>query len=101
MEKVTLFLLENSNIKISMQIYFNEKDQFCFDGFDTGKFVEEAWGNSDYEYSYTIESEEVNKFYPVFNLSDGDKSGLLQAIKKDFSVIKHIHYLRNSCGLIT
>jgi len=88
MEKVTLFFLENSDIKISMQIYFNEKDQLYFDGFDTGKLVEEAWGNSDYEYSYTIEPEEVNKFYPVFNLSDGDKSGLLQSIKLEFSVNK-------------
>ena len=88
MEKVTLFYLENSNIKISMQIYFNEKDQLYFDGYDTGKFVEETRGNSDHEYIYTIESEEVNKFYPIFNLKNGDKSGLLQAIKKEFSVNK-------------
>ena len=84
MEKATLFFLENSNIKISMQIYFNEKDQLYFDGYDTGKFVEEAWGNSD----YTIESKEVNKFYQIFNLKAGDKSGLLQAIKNEFSVNK-------------
>lgn len=88
MEKVTLFYLENSNIKISMQIYFNEKDQLYFDGYDTGKSVKEAYGNSDYEYVYAIEPEEVNKFYPVFNLKDGDKSGLLHAIKKEFSVNK-------------
>ncbi len=88
MEKVTLFYLENSNIKINMQIYFNEKDQLYFDGYDTGKFVEEAWRNSDHEYIYTIEPEEVNKFYPVFSLVDGDKPGLLKAIKKEFSVNK-------------
>ncbi|MCK9411460.1 MAG: hypothetical protein M0Q53_04105 [Prolixibacteraceae bacterium] len=88
MEKVTLFYLENSNIKISMQIYFNEKNQLYFDGYDTGKFVEETWGDSDYESIYSIEPEEVNKFYPIFNLSDGDRSGLLQAIKKEFSVNK-------------
>ena len=88
MEKVTLFYLENSNIKISIQIYFNEKEQLYFDGYDTGKFVEETFGDSDYEYIYTIEPEEVNKFYPVFNLQEGDKSGLLQAIKKEFSVNK-------------
>jgi len=88
MEKVTLFYLENSDIKISMQIYFNEIDQLYFDGYDTGKTVEETWGNSDYEYIYTIEPEEVNKFYQIFNLKDGEKSGLLQAIKKDFSVNK-------------
>jgi len=88
MEKVNLFYLENSNIKISMQIYFNEKDQLYFDGYDTGKFPEEAFGNSDYEYSYTIEPEEVKKFYQIFNLKDEDKSGLLQSIKKEFSVNK-------------
>ena len=88
MEKVTLFFLERPDIKISMQLYFNEKGQLYFDGYDTGKLVEEAWGNSEYEYSYTVESDEVNKFYQAFNLKDGDKSGLLQLLKKEFSVNK-------------
>lgn len=86
MEKVTLFNLKRPDIKISMQIYFNEKDQLYFDGYDIGKTVEEAWGDSDYEYTYTIEPEEVNKFYQIFNLRVGDKSGLLHAIKNRFSV---------------
>jgi len=88
MEKVTLFYLENSNIKITMQIYFNEKDQLYFDGYDSGKLVEDAWGSSDYEYAYTIVPDQVNKFYAVFNLKEGDRSGLLQAIKNEFSVNK-------------
>ncbi|MCK9640108.1 MAG: hypothetical protein M0R39_09390 [Prolixibacteraceae bacterium] len=88
MGKVTLFYLENSNIKISMQIYFNEKDQLYFEGHDSGRLVEETWGDSEYEYIYTMEPEEVKKFYPIFNLKDGDKSALLQAIKKEFSVNK-------------
>lgn len=86
MEKVSLFYLERPDIKISMQLYFNEKNQLYFDGYDTGKFLEKTFGDSDYEYIYTIEPEDVHKFYPVFNLKDGDKSGLLQAIKKKFSV---------------
>lgn len=86
MEKVTLFYLENSDIKISMQLYFNEKDQLYFDGYDTGKSVQETWRNSDYEYSYTIEYEELNKFYKIFNLKNGDKSALLQVLKKEFSI---------------
>ncbi|MCX6170295.1 MAG: hypothetical protein NTX65_13190 [Ignavibacteriales bacterium] len=88
MEKITLFYLERPDIKISIQIYFNEKDQLYFDGYDIGKSVEEIMGDSDYEYIYTIEPEEVNKFYQIFNLKTGDKSGLLQAIKKGFSVNK-------------
>lgn len=88
MEKVTLFYLERPDIKISMQIYFNEKDQLYFDGHDIGKSVEEIWGDSDYEYIYTIEPEEVNKFYNLFSIRDGDKSTLLQEIKNRFSVNK-------------
>ncbi len=86
MEKVILFSLERSDIKISMQIYFNEKEQLYFDGYDIGKSVGETWGDSDYEYTYTIEPDEVNKFYPIFNLKSGDKQGLLEGIKKQFSV---------------
>ena len=88
MEKVTLFYLERPDIKISMQIYFNDKDQLYFDGYDIGKSVEEIWGDSDYEYIYTIEPEEVNKFYNLFSIRDGDKSTLLQEIKNRFSVNK-------------
>jgi hypothetical protein len=86
MDKVTLFYLERPDIKISMEIYFNDKDQLFFDGYDIGKSVEEVWGDSDYEYTYTIEPEEVNKFYQIFNLKTGDKSGLLQSLKERFSV---------------
>ena len=83
-----------------MQIYFNEKNQLFFDGYDTGKYVEEAWGNTDYEYIYSIEPKEVNKFYPIFNLTVGDKSALLQAIKKNLVLTMLTHYLENLCLLI-
>jgi len=84
--KVTLFYLETPDIKISIEIYFNEKNQLFFDGYDIGKTVKEVWGDSDYEYTYTIEPDEVIKFYQIFNLRIGDKSGLLEAIKERFSV---------------
>ncbi len=87
-QKVTLFHLERPDIKISMEIYFNENSQLCFDGYDIGKVVREVWGDSDYEYDYIIEPDEVNKFYPIFNLQSGDQAGLLQAIKERFSVNK-------------
>jgi len=88
MKKVTLFNLERPDIKISIQIYFNEKNQLFFDGYDIGKTVGEAWGDSDYEYTYTIEPKEVDKLYKIFNLKTGDRSGLLQAIKDRFSCNK-------------
>ena len=88
MEKITLFFLEKPDVKITMQIYFNEKNQLFFDGYDTGILIKKTWGNSDYEYNYTIQPEEVTKFYKIFNLKIGDKSALLNAIKKEFSVNK-------------
>lgn len=88
MEKVTLFYLERPDIKISMELYFNDKNQLYFDGYDIGKSVEEAWGDSDFEYTYTIEPEEVNKFYGIFDLVVGDKPSLLQSLKNRFSVDK-------------
>lgn len=86
MEKVTLFYLERSDIKISIEIYFTDKGQLYFDGYDIGKSVEDVWGDSDYEYTYTIEPDQVERFYEIFGLEYGDRSGLLQAIKNRFSV---------------
>src|SRR5687767_5823246 len=78
--------MENPSIKISMEIYFNEKDQLYFDGYDIGKSVKEAMGDSDYEYTYTIKPGEVSKFYKLFGLMKGDRAGLLQEIKSRFGV---------------
>jgi hypothetical protein len=84
MERITLFKFENSSIKISMEIYFNEKDQLIFDGYDIGKAVENAWGDSDYEYTYTIEPKEVDKLYLLFGISNSNKQRLLTEIKNRF-----------------
>ncbi len=86
MEKVILYYLERPDIKISMEIYFTEKGQLFFDGYDIGKTVEEAWGDSDYEYTYTIEPDQVEKLYEIFRLKHGDKNALLGEIKNRFSV---------------
>jgi hypothetical protein len=84
MERIPLFKLENPGIKISMEIYFNEEEQLIFDGYDIGKAVEDCWGDSDFEYTYTIEPEEVRKLYLLFGIPDTDKLSLLLEIKKRF-----------------
>lgn len=84
MEKIELYKFENANIKISMELYFNEKEQLIFDGYDIGKRVEECWGDSDYEYSYTIEPLHVGKLFSVLNIDAGDKLSLLLELKKRF-----------------
>lgn len=67
-----------------MEMYFNEKGQLIFDGFDVGKAVEDAMGDSDYEYTYTIESKEIIKLYSLFGIADCDKQKLLIEIKNRF-----------------
>ncbi len=40
MERVILFDQETADIKISMQVYFNEKGQLIFHGYDIGSLVD-------------------------------------------------------------
>lgn len=85
-ERIVLYTHQSSDIEVSMEMYFNEKGELIFDGYDIGKIVEEYHGDSDYEYTYTIQPEELNKFYPIFGLDIGDKIGLLTEIQKRFGV---------------
>jgi hypothetical protein len=85
-EKITLFFLETDNIKISMQLYFDEQNQLIFDGYDSGKSVEAAFGDSDYEYMYTIKLEGVQKMYALLGVKVDDRAALLQVLKQRFSV---------------
>jgi hypothetical protein len=84
MEKVILFKEERLDIKINIEIYFNDQGQLILDGYDIGKTVENCWGDSDYEYSYTIEPDEVAKLYTLLEVPNLDKQLLLLEIKKRF-----------------
>lgn len=84
MERIKLFSLEGPTIKISMELYFNERGQLIFDGYDVGKGVEECWGDSDYEYSYTIEPLNVEKLYLILEVVKGERYSLLLELKKRF-----------------
>ena len=84
MERIVLFKLERPDIKISMEMYFNEKGQLIFDGYDIGKTVEDAWGDSDYEYGYKIEAVEVDKLYSLLGIEDSNRHSLLLELKKRF-----------------
>ena len=86
MEEITLFSLNRADISISMRLYFNEDNQLIFDGYDCGKTVSDVWGDSDYEYTYTLEPIQVNKFYEIFGLQSGDRLSLLLELKKRFGV---------------
>lgn len=85
MEKITLYEFENPNIKISMKVYFNDKNELIFDGYDIGKRVNELMGDSDYEYQYTIQFDEAKKIANLFNIDIKEKTVLLKEIKNRFN----------------
>jgi hypothetical protein len=80
-----LYEYRDDEIHISMELYFNENDQLIFEGYDIGVKVEKYWGDSDYEYSYTIDPEEVQKLFKILKVNTGDQGALLLEIKKRFN----------------
>lgn len=84
MERIELFKLERPDIKISMELYFNEKGQLIFDGYDIGKTVDEWWGDSDYEYGYTIEPQQVVRIFSILGIENNDRISLFKELKNRF-----------------
>jgi hypothetical protein len=79
MDRIILFQFESPVISINIQAYF-DMDKLIIEGYDIGKRVSEAWGDSDYEYKITIPGDEVIKLYPLLEVNNGEKIGLLRAI---------------------
>lgn len=85
MERVTLYKFKSNEIKITMEIYFNEKDQLIFNGYDVGQIVTKLQGGYDYEYYYTIEMEAAKKIAHLLEADPEDRASILAAIKANFS----------------
>jgi len=82
-DSITLFYLERDDIKINIVARF-ENDKLIIDGYDIGKTVEEAWGDSDYEYVMTIPAENVRPLYGLLGVEADDRKALLDALDKRF-----------------
>ncbi len=80
---ITLFHFKNENIKIDIVARFDE-DELLIDGYDIGKTVEEAWGDSDYEYIMTIPATSVASLYGLLDVEAGNRKKLLKALAKRF-----------------
>ena len=83
MDKIVLYQFENPQVKVIIEAYF-DGENLIIEGYDIGDFVEQYWGDSDYEYSTTVFKEEVLKLYPFFAVENGDKEGLLKAVAAGF-----------------
>lgn len=85
MERILLYALENKNIKVTIEAYFQDTGNLIVEGYDIGKTVEEYWGDSDYEYSITIPPQEIDKLYLLTGTVPGDQSQLLSYLQKNFN----------------
>ncbi len=79
----TLYQYKDEGISIHVEAYF-ENDKLVVSGYDIGKRVEEYWGDSDYEYTSTVEAEGVSKLYPLLSVPP-DAEALLVALAEKFN----------------
>ncbi|MBP6236754.1 MAG: hypothetical protein KA536_11450 [Saprospiraceae bacterium] len=79
-----LIFLKSPGMKATMKIYFNENDQLIFDGLDSSPVIEENLGDFEYEVSYIIHPDGMQKLYNVLGLFKNDKSGLLNEVNNRF-----------------
>lgn len=86
MNRITLYQFKSPSINIYIDAYFDD-GKLIIEGQDLGKKVEEAWGDSDYEYSVTVPSNEVIKLYGLFQAKEGDEAGLLNAIADKYNTL--------------
>ena len=82
-KSITLFHFKDEDIKIDIVARF-EKDKLVIDGYDIGKTVEEAWGDSDYEYVMTIPAKSLPRLYGLLDVEPGNRKKLLKALAKRF-----------------
>jgi hypothetical protein len=85
MDRVLLFSSDTPGVKITIEIYFDEKGNLVVEGYDIGKVVSDYWGDSDYEYSVSLEPSEAAKLYPLFGVSAKERLGLLKAIQARYN----------------
>ena len=81
---VTLYRYKNSDISVTIEAGF-EDERLIIDGYDIGSKVAAYWGDSDYEYTTTLQPASVAALYVLLGLESGDKQSLLESIAARFN----------------
>ena len=74
-----LFTIDRKDIKVTIDLRF-AGENLKLDGYDIGKTVNDIFGDSDYEYSITISSENLPKLYEINKVAIGKKVELINAL---------------------
>jgi hypothetical protein len=91
---VLLFSLHNETIRITIEADFNSAGDLVVEGYDVGKTVEEYWGSSDYEYSFTVPSHELANMYQAAQIPP-EPEKLLAYLQQHFNTNTCFSDLRN------
>jgi hypothetical protein len=83
-EKTSLYYFKNSSITIYVDAYFKEGN-LVVEGYDIGKSVEDAWGDSDYEYSITVKKENLDTLCNALKIEHGNEALILEMMEANFS----------------
>lgn len=84
MDSIILYNYKTTEISVTIEASFKD-DKLIIEGYDIGKRVEECWGDSDYEYSLTIQGNEVVKLYHLLQVKEGDRESLLKVVAGKFN----------------
>ena len=79
-----LFHLKNDNIEIDITLGF-EDEALRLIGYDIGKAVEAAWGDSDYEYEITVKGDGLIRLYEVNQINNSEKEKLVNKLAEKFT----------------
>lgn len=91
-KNIELFRFDSERISIHVSASITD-DSLCISGHDTGSPCEEFWGDSDYEYFYSLSKEETEKLYTAL----GGKNNAAETLKKMFGGMDGCEKLSELC----
>ncbi len=81
-------------VRVIVRASVSTEGELRVDGHDIGNAVEEIFGDSDYEYFYTLDAHNTEKLFEVITK---DKSNLKEAFLENFSGVDGCKHLREIC----
>ena len=84
MATVRLFRLERDDLRVSIDLSLDQSGRLVLEGYDVGSSIERVWGDSDYEYGFTVNLAAVNVIYDLMKVERGNQVQLLNEMNNRF-----------------
>ena len=70
--RTVLVAFESERVRSTLTAGFNDEGELVLEGYDIGAFVEEVWGDSDYEYWLTVRGADLPRLAGVLAAARGE-----------------------------